>query len=162
MWMRHVMKQIGVTSHTSKSSDHVTFDLYRYKTEICNVHECATSWNKSGSRHIRMTHRVTSHICVAVCCSVLQRVAVCCSVLQCVAAFCNVLQCVAVCCSVLQCVTYEWVIESRHMYVLQCVAVCCSVLQCAAICCSVLHCVTYEWVIESRHIEPAAPTALTR
>ena len=43
-------------------------------------------------------------VCVAVCCSVLQRVAVCCSVLQCVAAWCSVLQCAAVCCSVLQCV----------------------------------------------------------
>jgi len=48
--------------------------------------------------------------CVAVCCSVLQRVAVrcsngytvCCSVLQCVAVCCSVLQYVAVCCSVLQ------------------------------------------------------------
>jgi len=62
--------------------------------------------------------------CVAVCCSVLQRIAaallciriylticslsslliytVCCSVLQCVAVCCDVLQCVAVCCSVLQ------------------------------------------------------------
>jgi len=31
-------------------------------------------------------------LCVAVCCSVLQRVAVCCSVLQCVAVCCSVLQ----------------------------------------------------------------------
>ena len=74
------------------------------------------------------------HVCVAVCCSVLQ----CVAVLQRVAvnvlqtpgslaaairgdAYGIVLQCVAVCCSVLQCV-----------------AVCCSVLQCVAVCCSVL------------------------
>jgi len=37
--------------------------------------------------------KLTRHVCVAVCCSVLQCVAVCCSVLQCVA-------CVVVCCSV--------------------------------------------------------------
>ena len=42
--------------------------------------------------------------CVAVCCSVLQRVVVCCSVLQCVAVCCSVLQRVVVCCSVLQCI----------------------------------------------------------
>ena len=79
--------------------------------------------------------------CVAVCCSVAQKVnselqitstiwpiytyllqcvAVCCSVLQCVAVCCSAMQCVAVCCSVMQCV-----------------AVCCSVLQCVAVCCSV-------------------------
>ena len=50
--------------------------------------------------------------CVAVCCSVLQRVAACCSV-------CSVLHCVAVCCSVLQ---FE--------------AVCCSVLHCVAVYCN--------------------------
>ena len=33
-----------------------------------------------------------NRVCVAVCCSVLQRVAVCCSVLQCVAVCCSVLQ----------------------------------------------------------------------
>jgi len=81
--------------------------------------------------------------CIAVCCSVLQRVAVYrspliawsipkatpfaavyCSVLQYLAVLSNALQCVAVCCSVLQCV-----------------AVCCSVLQCVAMCCSVLQCI---------------------
>ena len=53
------------------------------------------------------------HMCVAVCCSVLQCVAVCCSVLQCEV----LLQCVAVCCSVLQCLP-----------------VCCGVIQCVAVC----------------------------
>jgi len=63
--------------------------------------------------------------CIAVCCSVLQRVAACFNVLQCVAVSCSVccsaLQCVVVCCSVLQHVA--------------CVAVCCSVSQCVAACC---------------------------
>jgi len=71
--------------------------------------------------------------CVAVYCSVLQRIAVCCSVLQCAAVYCSVLQCIAVCCSVLQCVAV-W------CSVLQCVVACCSVLQCVAVCCSVLQC----------------------
>ena len=69
------------------------------------------------------------YVCVAACCSVLQRVAACCSVLQ----------CVAVCCSVLRffwCPTAEirWAIKEPSFistpslrYV--CVAVCCSVLQ---------------------------------
>jgi len=54
-------------------------------------------------------------ICIALCCSVVQRVAVLCSALQhvksaeyarngntgvCVAVFCRALQCIAVCCSV--------------------------------------------------------------
>jgi len=45
--------------------------------------------------------------CVAVCCSVLQRVAVCCSVLQRVAACCSVLQRTAVCCRAFQCVKLD-------------------------------------------------------
>ena len=48
--------------------------------------------------HISST-RDEYHVCVAVCCSVLQCVAVCCSVLQCVAVCCSVLQCVAVMCA---------------------------------------------------------------
>jgi len=69
--------------------------------------------------------------CVAVCCSVLQRVAVsfcdrnrlcvedapvavCCSVLQCVAVCCSVLQRVTVCCSVLQCVAVSFCGESEE------------------------------------------------
>ena len=106
--------------------------------------------------------------CIAVCCSVLQRVAVYrspliawsipkatpfaavyCSVLQYLAVLSNALQCVAVGCSGLQCVAV-------CCSVLQCVAVCCSVslidnfvfdpkrhrlLQCVAVCCSVLQCV---------------------
>jgi len=100
--------------------------------------------------------------CVAVCCSVLQRVAVCCSAWQCQtpdashsclqtqqsAVSCSVLQCVAVCCSVLQCMAVS---DARRLTLLpantaisselQCVAVCCSVMQCVAVCCSVLQCV---------------------
>jgi len=54
-----------------------------------------------------------------------------------------VLQCVAVCCSVLQRVARRLYVSKTHMSlqgagVLQCVAVCCSVLQCVAACCSVL------------------------
>ena len=61
--------------------------------------------------------------CVAVCCSVLQRVAACCRVpvSQCVVIVSNVVD------SVLQCV--------------QCAAVCCNVLQYVAVCGSVLQCV---------------------
>jgi len=96
--------------------------------------------------------------CVAVCCSVLQRVAVrvagilalttrgqvhmlcvavCCNVLQSVAVCCSLSQSVAVCCSLLQCVLQRHR-RSSHMYtymccVLQSVAVCCSLLQSAAV-----------------------------
>ena len=75
-------------------------------------------------------------VCVAVCCSVLQRVAVCSTArssfgdtlasaddwgmvrgLQCGAVCCSVLKCGAVCCSVLQCVAVCWC-------VMRCVAVC--------------------------------------
>jgi len=99
------------------------------------------------------------HVCVAVCCSVLQCVAVCCnvlqwktkeahsdpsvlvpvaymcgSVLQCVAVCCSVLQCVEVCCSVLQYVVVED--KKKHTLVHQC---CIHVLQCVAVCCIELH-----------------------
>ena len=63
------------------------------------------------------------HVCVAVCCSVLQCVTVCCSVLQ----------CVAVCCSVFLTSSPNPSAPSRYVSV----AVCCSVLQCVAVCCSV-------------------------
>jgi len=73
-------------------------------------------------------------LCVAVCCSMLQRVAMCCRVVNGIEGRLNmtvmlpfenvyrwvVAECVVVCCSELQCV-----------------AVCCSVLQCVAVCCSV-------------------------
>jgi len=78
--------------------------------------------------------------CVAVFCSVLQRVAVCRVAVCCRAAVfalasseftvcCSVLQCVAVCCRVLQCV-----------------AVCHSVLPCVIECCSVLLCVAVRYL----------------
>ena len=76
--------------------------------------------------------------CVAMGCSVLQRVAVCCSVLQCVAMCCSVLQCVIVCCSEVQSVAVNKereiaeLIEAIEELELVCAAVCCSVLQCVA------------------------------
>jgi len=90
-------------------------------------------------------------VCVAVFCSVSQRVTVmrwreqltseilravvCCSVLQCVAVCCSVLQGVAGCCSVLQ-LASEILRAVVCCSVLQYVAVCCSVLSCVAVCCS--------------------------
>jgi len=101
--------------------------------------------------------------CIAVCCSVLQRVAVCCSVWQCqtwrsvtngrwcstmLIWGCSVLQCVAVCCSVrhgrwmcvLQWLTL-WRFEGLGCRFLG-FCLCCSVLQCVATrfaaCCCVL------------------------
>jgi len=84
--------------------------------------------------------------CVLQCLRVMQRVAVCCRYVWnnsrhlCVAVCCSVLQCVAVrCvqCSVLQCVADTYA-TSHITSVLQCVAVCCSVLrvwQCVAVFC---------------------------
>jgi len=117
----------------------------------CDVIECvAVSLGLGFEATTRATAPVT--ICVAVCCSVLQRVAVCCSVLQCVAVCCSVLQCVAVCCSVLQCV-----------------AVCCRVTQSVAVCLgiTVLHTVCGEMcaiVMErtSVHLLASALTTRTR
>ena len=75
--------------------------------------------------HTRLLYHYTT--CVAVCCSMMQRVAgvashitrslqhTCCSVVQCVTVCCRVSLCVAVCCRVLQCVAV-WC---------RCVAVCC-------------------------------------
>ena len=106
--------------------------------------------------------------CVAVCCSVLQRVAACGSVLQFQSmryppwrprAWCKYAgvrveffisntwrESRALCCMyvVVQCVSlgcsvYAWV--AVCIVVLQCVAVYCSVLQCVAVCCSVMQCV---------------------
>jgi len=104
--------------------------------------------------------------CVAVCCSVLQRVAVCgsdlctilawigtlvnsrtsltlcgtghCSVSECGAVCCSALQSVAVFYSVLQCVAVLWQCFTVCFSVLQCVAVCCSCVQCSTVCCSAL------------------------
>ena len=54
----------------------------------------------------------------------------------------SVLQCVAVCCSVLQRVAVCYVAERDADLVQSlCVPVCCSVLLCVAVCCSVLQCV---------------------
>ena len=80
--------------------------------------------------------------CVAVCCSVLQRVLVCCSVIHLSYSSnfsehqvcCSVLQCVAVCCSVLLCHLLELLPQlSAHQ-------VCCSILQCVAVRCRILQC----------------------
>jgi len=85
-----------------------------------------------------------SHVCVAACCSLLQRVAVYCSAMQhtrnrlCECHIC-VLQCGALCCSVLQCVAVR-----RNMREIACASVtyvCCSMLQCVAMLCNALQCV---------------------
>ena len=107
-------------------------------------------------------------LCVAACCSVLQRVAVrqnqarrilftvrvsvcvcvyfcvCVCGCVCVCVFAGALQCFAECCSVLQRTKGTSILTKAHIRVVQCgapVAVCCSVLQCVAVCCSVLQCV---------------------
>ena len=96
-----------------------------------------------------LTHGYTKlswHMSMIACCSVLQCVAVCCSVLQCVSVYCThvdvtltciylrVLPFVAARCSVLHaCGCYE------YMHLFASVAVCYSVLQCVAVCCSVSH-----------------------
>jgi len=87
--------------------------------------------------------------CVAVYCSVLQRVAefaVCDSVLQHTTVCCSLLQCAVVRGTVVQCalVCYNCVDEPLAADV-KCqfeFAVCCGVLQCTAACCSVLQCFT--------------------
>jgi len=107
----------------------------------CNTLQHTVRWcHTCHMRHITVWDErweTTSHVCVAVCCSVLQCVAVCCSVLQ----------CVAVCCSVFRwemrddksCVTLVYL--KLNLYVPfywthpwpRRVAVCCSVLQCVAV-----------------------------
>jgi len=106
-------------------------------------------------------------VCVAACCSVLQRVAefdvwltrlikadealdevwvcvaACCSVLRCVPMCCKVWRCVAVCCRVCVAELDVWLTRlikaDEALYeVWVCVAVCCSVLQGVAGCCKVL------------------------
>jgi len=67
---------------------------------------------------------------------------VCCSVLQCVAVCCSVVQRVNksklyACCQLLLSITFASLPSVDC--VLQCDAACCSVLQCVAVCCSVLH-----------------------
>jgi len=54
-------------------------------------------------------------MCVAVCCSMLQRVAACCSVLQRVAVCCSVLQRVAVCFQgAQQAIEHSQILEHKH------------------------------------------------
>jgi len=77
-------------------------------------------------------------LCVAVCCSVLQRDATCYSVLQFVAVYCSVLQSVIVCCSITLTWRHVRVDRLAHAAEALCVAACCSVLQRVAACCSVL------------------------
>ena len=69
--------------------------------------------------------------CVAVCCSVSQRVAVCHSMLQCVTVCCSVSQCVAVCVHLFGKESFGHTNDDDF------VGVCCSVSQCVAVCCSV-------------------------
>jgi len=102
-------------------------------------------------------------VCVAACCSVLQRVSACCSVLQCVAVGCCVccnlssfliaqpptnircvLQCVAVCCSVC-CSVLQRV--AACFSVLQCVVACFSVWQCVAVRGSGMQCLLHSFLL---------------
>jgi len=78
--------------------------LCRQDSFHSHTHSLALSVSRTGWIQGRDKGALCVAACVAVYCSVLQRVAVCCSVLQCVAVCCSVLQCVAVCCSMLQCV----------------------------------------------------------
>jgi len=103
----------------------------------------------SAYRYFTHTSRV-QHMCVAACCSVLQRVAACCSVLQRVVVRYSVFLCVA-----MRCCVPPWICTNHVQQM--CVAVCCSVLQCrysaqtslaqymyVAMCCSLLQCVTMQ------------------
>ena len=93
-------------------------------TQCNTVQHSASHLTKSAELvlTLRMSERATtpggpagplSSCCVAVCCSVLQRVAVCCSVFQ----------CVAVCCGVWQC-ALQRVLQFVLQCVLQCVLYC--------------------------------------
>ena len=84
------------------------------------------------SESLRHSDPITTRtLCVAACCSVLQRVAACCSVT-------TRTLCVAACCSALQRVAASLLARSRSQTSSPADAVCCSVLQCVAACCSVL------------------------
>ena len=113
-------------------------------------------------------------MCVAACCSVLQRVAVCCSVLQTCDRFplldflkifvakthtmphLCVLQCFAGCRTVLQCIAVSCSVLQRKRPTGCLIFVCCRVCrmsQCVAVCCSVLQCVavcSVCWVAKTR------------
>ena len=77
----------------------------------------------------------------------------------CVAVYCSVLQRVAACCSVLQCHLYGFV-ENNLLHEQACVAACCSVLQRVAACCSVLQRVALTPVWHRR--QPVAACELKR
>ena len=72
----------------------------------CNT--CRSSTRLERPQHFKRPYKLMASslvrhpLCVAVCCSVLQRVTACCSVVQYGAVWCSVVQCGAVCCSVLQ------------------------------------------------------------
>jgi len=91
-----------IEGHDSFIVRHDSFMWYlqrrSWRARWQRLKECWTTW--LIYMWTRLVYRKTwlVHMCVAVCCSVLQCVAVCCSVLQCVAVCCSVLQCVAVCC----------------------------------------------------------------
>jgi len=87
---------------------------------------------------MRWLFNVKHPVCLAVRCSVLQRVTRRRSVRQCVAVRCSVLQCVAMCCSVLQCVVKTWPsLMSSTRFVSRSplfgIKVCCSALQYVAV-----------------------------
>ena len=74
---------------------------------VCRAHQRAATTQVDILKNLETMSRCIAVRCsvlqrVAACCSVLQWVAACCSVLLRVAAWCCVLQYVAVCCSVFQ------------------------------------------------------------
>jgi len=111
---------------------------------------------------VSLKHR--SCVCVALCCSVLQRVAVCYSnvcidlvapLAELATQVCNVLHFVAACCSVLQQCVHRSCGAARaagntgvHFIAVCCasvqsIVVCCSLLQSVAVCCSLLQSVMH-------------------
>jgi len=118
-------------------------------SETSSTHPLSSKCQWSVTKSLKLLFYKVSKIkmspCVAVCCSVLQRVAACCSVTMslkwlshkvskitkspCVAVCCSVLQCVAACCSVTM--SLKWPstksVKSQCLPVLQRVAAFCSV-----------------------------------
>ena len=77
---------INICVHSKKKK---TLLHERIEEEERGAEVCCYKWMKLLARSEEV-------LCVAVCCSMMQRAVVCCNVLQCVAVCCSVLQCVAV------------------------------------------------------------------
>jgi len=113
--------QISLARHPRPSDRDTVTRLVQF---CCSVLQCVavscSVLQRVSQRHSRETHPV--------CCSVLQCVVVCYRVLPCVIVCCSLLHCVALCCSVLQCA----VLCCNAM---QRLSMCCNVLKCVAVCC---------------------------